>query len=222
MLTTNQLRQIAARSGARDIGIIEIDVLLTHILQLFSDRGVMAHLAFKAGTMLRKMVFGPRGRISTDLDFTRRTDIHTDDLVLSMLESLAQPYHGISFRFDREKDWYMIEEGCAAVPVCSHAANERGVKFKLQPVGEKAQIDQDYFRPLPFEPAAIPCLAFEGIVAEKIRALAVLKLWNSGGPAWTMSDFAPGLRIEPTTISATLRISCAGIKGPSSRSWSAG
>jgi len=61
MLTATQLRQVAARSGARDIGNVEIDVLLTHLLQLFSEKGVMEHLAFKGGTMLRKMVFGPRG-----------------------------------------------------------------------------------------------------------------------------------------------------------------
>lgn len=71
MLTTHQLRQVAARSGARDIVSIEIDVILTHLLQLFHEQGLMDHLAFKGGTMLRKMVFGPRGRLSTDLDFTR-------------------------------------------------------------------------------------------------------------------------------------------------------
>ena len=63
MLTANDLRKVAARSGARDIGNVEIDVILTHLLQLFVDKGVMDHLAFKGGTMLRKMVFGPRGRL---------------------------------------------------------------------------------------------------------------------------------------------------------------
>lgn len=29
MLTANQLRQVAGRSGARDIGNVEIDVILT-------------------------------------------------------------------------------------------------------------------------------------------------------------------------------------------------
>ena len=33
MLTANQLRQVAARSGARDIGNVEIDVILTYLLQ---------------------------------------------------------------------------------------------------------------------------------------------------------------------------------------------
>jgi predicted nucleotidyltransferase component of viral defense system len=57
MLTTAQLRQAAARSGARDIGVIEIDVMLTHLLQLFQERGLTEHLAFKGGTFLRKMIF---------------------------------------------------------------------------------------------------------------------------------------------------------------------
>lgn len=46
MLTIAQLRQAAAQSGARDISFVDIDVMLTHLLQLFHER---------------KMVFGPRG-----------------------------------------------------------------------------------------------------------------------------------------------------------------
>ncbi len=219
MLNTSQLRQVAARSGARDIGAVEIDVILTLLLQLFSEKGVMAHLAFKGGTMLRKMVFGPRGRLSTDLDFTCRAVMSTDDLMLTMLDALSEPYHGVSFRFEKDKDWYLTDDGCAANPVCTHADNQKGVKVKLQvstreqpvlPVTPQPQIAQDYFRLLDFAPADIPCLAFEEVVAEKIRAasqrskirdlhdlaeiatrplnrelvraLAVLKLWNSGGP----------------------------------------
>jgi predicted nucleotidyltransferase component of viral defense system len=218
MLSANDLRKVAARSGARDIGNVEIDVILTYLLQLFTERGIAEHVAFKGGTMLRKMVFGPRGRLSTDLDFTRRTDIDVDDLMMMMLEALDQPYNGLSFRFDKDKDWYLTDEGCAANPVCFHADNEKGVKIKLQvstretpviTVAAVAQIEQDYFRLLPFKPAAIPSIAFEEAVAEKIRAasqrskirdlhdlseiarraldrdliraLAVLKLWNSGG-----------------------------------------
>lgn len=181
MLTANDLRKIAARSGTRDIGNVEIDVILTQLLQLFMDKGVMDHLAFKGGTMLRKMVFGPRGRLSTDLDFTRRTDTPVDDLMMMMLEALSTPYHGLSFRFDRDRDWYLTDDGCAANPVCFHDDNPKGVKIKLQvstrekpvmPVAPASQIDQDYFRLLGFAPAAIPSLAFEEVVAEKIRPRA--------------------------------------------------
>jgi len=227
MLSVSDLRKVAARSVARDIGNVEIDVVLTYLLQLFSDKGITEHLAFKGGTMLRKMVFGPRGRLSTDLDFTRRTDIHIDELMLLMLDALAQPYHGISFRFDKDKDWYLTDDGCAANPVCFHEGNPKGVKIKLQvsmrespvmPVASAAQLEQDYFKLLEFVPAAIPSLAFEEAVAEKLRAasqrskirdlhdlseiasrplnrglirsLAVLKLWNSGGAGLDYARFS--------------------------------
>lgn len=70
MLRLNDLRKVAAQSGARDIGNVEIDVILTHLLQLFVEKGITEHVAFKGGTLLRKMVFGARGRLSTDLDFS--------------------------------------------------------------------------------------------------------------------------------------------------------
>jgi len=218
VLTTHQLRQIAFRTGARDLANVEIEVLLTYILQLFHERGLHEHLAFKGGTMLRKMVFGSRGRLSTDLDFTCRSDISVDDLTTMMLDALQQPYHGIEFRFDRDRDWYLTDDGCAANPVCSHEDNQQGVKVKLQvstrerpilPVVARQQIEEDYFKLLPFTVAAIPSLALEEVVSEKIRAasqrskirdlhdlaevsrrplnrdliraLAVLKLWNTGG-----------------------------------------
>ncbi|RRJ96393.1 nucleotidyl transferase AbiEii/AbiGii toxin family protein [Opitutaceae bacterium TAV4] len=226
MLTTQQLRQTAALSGARDIAAIEIDVGLTHLLQLFHEKGLMEHLAFKGGTYLRKMVFGPKGRLSTDLDFTCRTGISLDDLTLGLLEALAQPYHGLSFRFDRDKDWYLTDEGCAANPVLAHVGNPTGVKIKIQvstrerpirPVQSTPQVEQSYFKFLPFTPADIPSLALEEVIAEKIRAasqrskirdlydlseiarrplqkelirsLAVLKLWNSGGPGLDFERF---------------------------------
>jgi hypothetical protein len=146
--------------------------------------------------------------------------------MLMMLDALSGPYHGVSFGFDRDKDWYLTDDGCAANPVCTHADNQKGVKVKLQvstreqpvlPVTPQPQVTQDYFRLLGFAPADIPCLAFEEIVAEKIRAasqrskirdlhdlaeiasrplnrelvraLAVLKLWNSGGPGLDYERF---------------------------------
>lgn len=226
MLTTQQLRQAAALSGARDITHIEIDVGLTHLLQLFQEKGLTEHLAFKGGTFLRKMIFGPRGRLSMDLDFTCRTGISLDDLMLGLLDALGQPYHGLTFRFDRNKDWYLTDEGCAANPVLAHPGNPTGVKIKIQastrerpmrPVAPAPQIEQSYFRHLQFVPAPIPSLAVEEVIAEKIRAasqrskirdlydlseiarrplqkelirsLAVLKLWESGGPGLDFARF---------------------------------
>jgi predicted nucleotidyltransferase component of viral defense system len=225
MLRLNDLRKIAARSGARDISKVEIDIILTYLLQLFVEKGIAEHVAFKGGTMLRKMVFGARGRLSTDLDFTARTEISRDDVMTIMLDALAKPYRGLSFQL-KDKDWYLTDDGCAANPVCSHEDNERGANIKLQislrerpilPVLPVPQLDQEYFKLLEFKPAAIPSLALEEAIAEKIRAasqrskirdlhdlseisgrnpnralvrpLAVLKLWNSGGPGLDYGRF---------------------------------
>jgi predicted nucleotidyltransferase component of viral defense system len=206
MLTLNDLRKVAFRS-ARDMGNVEIDVILTYLLQLFTDRGITEHVAFKGGTMLRKMVFGPRGRLSTDLDFTCRTDIDVDDLMMMMLEAVNEPYHGLSFRFDKDKDWYLTEDGCAANPVCFHDENKKGVKVKLQvsmrerpilPVVAAPQLEQDYFKLLGFAPAAIPSLVFEEVVAEKIRA-ATPALQNPG-PARSVRDRGPPAQARPHSI----------------------
>jgi predicted nucleotidyltransferase component of viral defense system len=179
VLTIEQIRKVAQQSGARDISKVETDIILTFLLQLFHEKKVTNHVAFKGGTMLRKMIFGPRGRYSTDLDFTRRTDITDEGIMELMLDALSQPYHDLTFRFDRDKDWYFTDRSLAANPVCAHAGNERGVKIKLEvSLREKPvlvvqplpQLAQDYFKLLPFKPADIPSLAFEEVVSEKVRA----------------------------------------------------
>jgi predicted nucleotidyltransferase component of viral defense system len=179
VLTIEQIRRIAQQSGARDISKVETDIILTFLLQLFREKGVTELVAFKGGTMLRKMIFGPRGRYSTDLDFTRRTEITDEGIMDLMLDALSQPYHGLSFRFDRDKDWYFTDRSLAANPVCAHAGNERGVKIKLEvslrekpilSVRALPQLAQDYFKLLPFKPADIPALVFEEVVSEKVRA----------------------------------------------------
>ena len=66
--------------------------------------------------MLRKMVFGPRGRLSTDLDFTLRSQIARDDLMMELLESFGQSYRGLRFQLDQSNDWYLADESCGANP----------------------------------------------------------------------------------------------------------
>src|SRR5947209_20135170 len=70
MLTQPQVQRYAVESGLRDIMIAEKEVVLTFLLQLLSERGILDRLAFKGGTCLRKMFLGNQGRFSTDLDFT--------------------------------------------------------------------------------------------------------------------------------------------------------
>jgi len=179
MITTSELRRIAARSGARSIRNVEIDIILTYLLQLFYERGLLEHLAFKGGTMLRKMVFGARGRLSTDLDFTLYSQVARDDIMLALLEAFAQPYRGLHFQLDQSNDWYVADESCGANPLCAHNDNPVGVRLKLQvslrerpvlPVVATTQIPQEHFDLLGFAPAAVPSLALEEVLAEKIRA----------------------------------------------------
>ena len=178
MLTTQQIRKIADQSGARDIEKVETDIILTHLLALFHEKGITRHIAFKGGTMLRKMIFGPRGRYSTDLDFTLRSDFTDEQVMQMILDALGGPYHGISFNI-ADKDWDFTDGSFFANPVCSHAGNEKGVKIMIQvslrekpilPVRAMPQIAQEYFKELPFKPADIPCLAHEEALSEKIRA----------------------------------------------------
>ena len=70
MLTRTQVQRYSTESGLRDIMIAEKEVVLTFLLQLLSERGLLDRLAFKGGTCLRKMFTGSQGRFSTDLDFT--------------------------------------------------------------------------------------------------------------------------------------------------------
>jgi len=128
MLTANQTSSGCGPLRCERHWQRRIDVILTYLLQLFAEKGIMDHVGFKGGTMLRKMVFGPRGRLFHRFSIHMPRDITADDLMLMMLDALNRPYHGISFRFDREKDWYLTDDGCAANPVCAHAENERGVK----------------------------------------------------------------------------------------------
>ena len=181
MLTQPQVQRYSAESGLRDIMIAEKEVVLTFLLQLLSERGILDRLAFKGGTCLRKMFVGSQGRFSTDLDFTGIEDHDHEEVILDMMQAFEQPFHGIQFAIPDES-FYDTQDGLSwgVNPVYSHDWNTSGVsEIKLQisrretptlPPVRLPQIEQSYFRFLPFAPAEIKCLALPEILAEKIRA----------------------------------------------------
>jgi predicted nucleotidyltransferase component of viral defense system len=180
MLTRPQVQRYAVESGLRDIMIAEKEIMLTFLLQLLSERGILARLAFKGGTCLRKMFVGSQGRFSTDLDFTGIEEHDHEDIILQMMEAFEQPFHGIQFAIPDE-GYYETQDGLSwgVNPTYTHDWNEAGSEIKLQisrretptlPTERRAQIEQSYFRLLPFAPAEIVCLALAEILAEKIRA----------------------------------------------------
>lgn len=218
MLTRPQVQRYSTESGLRDIMIAEKEVVLTFLLQLLSERGLLDRLAFKGGTCLRKMFVGSQGRFSTDLDFTGMEEHDHEDIVLDMMQAFEQPFHGIQFTIPDE-GYYETQDGLSwgVNPAYVHEWNAGGSEIKLQisrreiptlPTERRPQLEQSYFQHLPFAPAAITCLAFPEIIAEKIRAcyqrnkardiydlgvfavlpldqplvrrLVVLKLWQAG------------------------------------------
>jgi hypothetical protein len=98
-----------------------------------------------------------------------------------MMQAFEQPFHGIQFAIPDE-GYYETQDGLSwgVNPTYSHEWNASGVsEIKLQisrretptlPVERRAQIEQSYFKLLPFAPAEITCLALPEILAEKIRA----------------------------------------------------
>ncbi len=219
MLTQPQVQRYATESGLRDTMIAEKEVVLTFLLQLLSERGLLDRLAFKGGTCLRKMFIGSQRRFSTDLDFTGLEEHDHEDVILDMMEAFQDPFHGIRFDIP-DGSYYETQDGLSwgVNPTYSHDWNASGLsEVKLQisrretptlPTERMPQIQQSYFRLLPFVPAEVVCLALPEILAEKIRAcyqrnkardiydlgvfatrpleqplirrLVVLKLWQAG------------------------------------------
>src|SRR3984893_11489911 len=102
MLTRPQVQRYAIESGLRDIMIAEKEIVLTSLLQLLSERGILGRLAFKGGTCLRKMFLGTQGRFSTDLDFTGIEDHDHEEVVLDIMAAFEKPYYGIQFAIPDE------------------------------------------------------------------------------------------------------------------------
>ena len=180
MLTRPQVQRYTTESGLRDIMLAEKEVVLTYLLQLLSERGLLARLAFKGGTCLRKMFVGSQGRFSTDLDFTGLEEHDHEDVILDMMGAFQQPFHGIQFSI-HDEGYYETQDGLSwgVNPAYAHDWNAGGSEITLQisrretptlPTERRAQLEKSYFQHLPFAPAGIVCLAFPEIIAEKIRA----------------------------------------------------
>ncbi|EQD40171.1 protein containing DUF1814 [mine drainage metagenome] len=181
MLTEPQVQRYSTESGLRDIMIAEKEVVLTFLLQLLSERGILQRLAFKGGTCLRKMFIGNQGRFPTDMDFAGIEEHDHEEIILDMMQAFEQPFHGLRFAIP-DDSYYETQGGLywGVNPTYSHEWNTSGAsEIKLQISRRETltllperrpQIVQSYFKLLPFAPADITCLALPEILAEKIRA----------------------------------------------------
>jgi Nucleotidyl transferase AbiEii toxin, Type IV TA system len=117
---------------------------------------------------------------TTDLDFTGIEEHDHEDVMLAMMEAFGQPFHGIQFVIPDE-GYYETPDGLSwgVNPTYTYEWDQRGSALRLQisrretptlPTELRAQIEQSYFRFLPFVPTELVCLALPEILAEKIRA----------------------------------------------------
>jgi predicted nucleotidyltransferase component of viral defense system len=167
----------ARNAGLRDKLVAERDVVLTYALAALVQDGVMAELAFKGGTCLRKLVFGSSGRFSEDLDFTLATDLPEDDVLLRLVEVFNRAHHGVAFSLD---EYYKTDDDTSFGGDVSyrHDWNERG-HFRLQvslrerptlPVVARPMKPHGYFAQLEFTPPPVRTLDPLEMMAEKVRA----------------------------------------------------
>ena len=181
MLTQPQVQRYSNESGLRDIMIAEKEVVLTFLLQLLSERGILDRLAFKGGTCLRKMFIGTSGTIFDRSRFYRDRGARSRGCHPRNDGGVPTAFYGIQFAIP-DGSYYETQDGLSwgVNPTYSHDWNASGVsEVRLQisrretptlPTVRLTQIEQSYFKLLPFVPAEILCLALPEILAEKIRA----------------------------------------------------
>jgi predicted nucleotidyltransferase component of viral defense system len=163
-----------------DLDIAEREIILTYVLRVMKDQDLLAHLAFKGGTAIRKLYLGGRGRFSLDLDFTAVSNIDPENLILDIVNVLHdQTYYGITFSI-QSSDYYATPTSAGAEVTYQHDWVTDGrfgiqVSFRAQPllpISEVTLLPERYFGWLGIEPPEIPSLDLHEIIGEKVRAAA--------------------------------------------------
>ena len=179
MIEKRLIQWYAANSGV-DLDIAEREVVLTYVMKVLSDAGILSHLAFKGGTAIRKIFLGNQGRFSLDLDFTMVSDLGPEEFVLEIVSALlSQEHHGITFAI-RSEDYYANPDSCGTIVTYQHEWTTTGnfsiqVSFRARPilpVLPAGLIKERYFKWLEMEPPLVPTLDLHEIIGEKIRATA--------------------------------------------------
>ena len=87
MIEKRLVQWYAADVGV-DLDVAEREIVLTYVLRILSDQGLLDRLVFKGGTAIRKLYLGGMGRFSLDLDFTAVGNVAPDALALELAGSL--------------------------------------------------------------------------------------------------------------------------------------
>lgn len=173
-----RLVQWYASDAGVDLDIAEREIVLTYVLSILSDGGLLNRLAFKGGTAIRKLYLGGTGRFSLDLDFTAIGDVTPDALALDLIGLLhEQTYHGLTFTIP-SPDYYATDDSCGAEVTYRHdwvTAGRFGVQISfraqpLLPVMLTPLRSERYFDWMDIEPPDVPALSLLEVIGEKVRA----------------------------------------------------
>jgi predicted nucleotidyltransferase component of viral defense system len=179
-LIEKRLVQWYAADTGIDLDIAEREIALTYVLRIMVDHDLLALLAFKGGTAIRKLHLGSRGRFSLDLDFTAVGTIDPESLILDIVEVLHdQTYYGLTFSI-QSPDYYATPTSAGAEITYNHEWVTDGrfgiqVSFRAEPIlpiREAPLLPERYFDWLGIEPPEIPSLNLHEIIGEKVRAAA--------------------------------------------------
>jgi predicted nucleotidyltransferase component of viral defense system len=179
MIEKRLVQWYAADAGV-DLDIAEREIVLTYVLRILADKGLLAQLAFKGGTAIRKLILGGQGRFSLDLDFTATTAAEPDAFVLDLADCLhGQTHRGITFTI-ADPDYYATADSCGAEVTYRHDWVMNGrfglqVSFRampLLPVKPATLRPERYFEWLGITPPEPPALDVHEIISEKVRAAA--------------------------------------------------
>jgi len=175
-----RLVQWYASDAEIDLDIAEREIVLTYVLRIMSEQGLLPHLAFKGGTAIRKLHLGSRGRFSLDLDFTAVSNIDPETLILDLVGALHdQTYYGLTFSIP-SSDYYATLTSSGAEIIYQHEWVTDGrfgiqVSFRAKPIlpiREVTLLPERYFDWLGVDLPEIPSLDFHEIIGEKVRAAA--------------------------------------------------
>jgi len=173
-----RLAQWYAADAGVDLDIAEREIVLTYVLCILSDQGLLGQTAVKGGTALRKIYLGATGRFSLDLDFTATGDAAPDSLVLDWVAALhAKTYYGLTFTIP-SSDYYATADSCGAEVTYSHdwvTAGRFGPQISLRappllPVRAMSLRGERYFDWLGVVPPLVPTLDLHEVIGEKVRA----------------------------------------------------
>jgi len=179
MIEKRLVQWYAADAGV-DLDVAEREVVLTYVLRVLADSGLLSQLAFKGGTAIRKLILGGQGRFSLDLDFTAVGTDDPDAFVLDLAALLhEQTYYGITFSI-LTPDYYATEDSCGAEVTYRHNWVTGGrfgfqISFRglpLLPVRPLALRAERYFEWMEIAIPEVPTLNVHEIVGEKVRAAA--------------------------------------------------